>query len=120
MLGQSAGSFIVPDEFGRPALQGLPETTLEQALAAKEAVVQDHMDAIARSLSYESMADAITYAEEPAVPKFQYEGQALRAWRSLVRAHYQQVFADVLSGSRAIPTDEDLIAELPGLDVPLA
>lgn len=75
--------------------------------------VQDHMDETAGTYGYDSIYTAATYADEPAVPQFQREGRALRAWRSLVWAHCHQVLADVLAGNRAAPSAADLIAELP-------
>ena len=71
-----------------------------------------------RHWDYDDIKAAVTYAEEPAVPLFQAEGRALRAWRSLVWAHCYQVLADALAGTRAIPTAAQLIAELPALDLP--
>ncbi|QOE32749.1 hypothetical protein CPT_Mano_016 [Achromobacter phage Mano] len=94
------------------------EVSDEQIQAAKAALVQSHMDAAARALRYDSISNAITYADEPAVPKFQAEGQALRAWRSLVWARCYEILAEVEVGARDIPTDAELIAELPALELP--
>lgn len=102
------------DGFEPPA----PHTaTPEQIEAQKVAVVQAHMDTAAQALRYDSITTAITYAEEPSVPKFQAEGQALRAWRSVVWAACYAILAEVQAGHRAIPTDEELIAELPPLEI---
>lgn len=86
--------------------------------AAKVAMVQAHMDERARTLRYDNIANAITYADEPAVPKFQGEGQAFRAWRSLVWARCYEILAEVEAGDRDVPTDAELIAELPALELP--
>ncbi|MCH4575009.1 hypothetical protein [Achromobacter xylosoxidans] len=116
--GQSEGKRIVAGEDGKPVLkEQLPETP-EQIQTAKVALVQEHMDAAARALRYDSIANAITYAEEPAVPKFQAEGIAFRAWRSLVWARCYEILAEVEDGERDIPADEELIAELPDLHLP--
>lgn len=85
----------------------------EQVRAEKVALVQSHLDAAAQALNYDSIANAITYADEPAVLKFQREGQALRAWRSLVWERCYEILADVQAGLRDIPEDEELIGELP-------
>lgn len=75
--------------------------------------VQQYMDATARAMGYDDIFTAVTYAEEPAVPKFQAEGQALRAWRSLVWAACYELLAQVQGGVREEPTEEELFAELP-------
>lgn len=95
-----------------------PPAPLEIIRANKVAHVQAHMDAQARALNYDSIANAITYADEPAVPKFQAEGQAFRAWRSLVWARCYEILEEVQGGARAIPSDDELIAELPKLQIP--
>lgn len=77
------------------------------------AAVQRHLDAKARSLGYDDIFTAVTYAEEPAVPKFQAEGQALRAWRSLAWEKCYAELARVQGGQRTIPTPDEAVAELP-------
>jgi len=116
--GQSQGKVIAGDENGRPMLQDAPAPTAAQVEAQKVALVQAHMDAKARGLRYDSIANAITYADEPAVPKFQAEGLAFRTWRSLVWARCYAILAEVQAGEREIPTDDELIGELPLLDLP--
>jgi len=78
-------------------------------------VVQAHLDSAAREKGYDSIFTAVTYADEPAVTKFQTEGRAMRKWRSLVWDACYQILADVQAGTRTIPTETDLIAELPTL-----
>lgn len=80
--------------------------------------IQQHLDAAAVEAGYDDIKTAVTYAEEPAVPKFQAEGQAFREWRSLCWAYgYSQLDA-VEAGERPKPTVEALIAELPALVLP--
>jgi hypothetical protein len=116
--GNAAGKRIVADENGRPVLSDPPPLTPAQIEAQKVAVVQKHMDDAARALRYDSIANAVTYAEESSVPKFQAEGQAFRAWRSMVWDKCYSILAEVQAGTRDIPTDEELIAELPALQLP--
>jgi hypothetical protein len=86
-----------------------------------DGLVQSHLDTVARSWGYgektrpdaSAILHAITYAEEPAVPKFQAEGRALRAWRSSVWAACYAMLDEVKSGLRAIPTAQEVIAVLP-------
>lgn len=102
----------------RAALEAGPAPTPEQQIEHFRAVIQEHMDAAARLAGYDDIKNAVTYADEPSVPKFQAEGQALRAWRSLVWAYGYEQIAAVQSGSRPLPTPEALIAELPPLVMP--
>lgn len=105
---EGAWEFIAEPEPDEPE----PESP-EQIQVRLTAVIQGHLDAQARAMFYDSIFTAVTYAEEPIVPKFQIEGAALRAWRSLVWDYSYGVLAAVLSEERAVPTEEDLVAELP-------
>lgn len=118
MAGQAEGKQITADENGHPILVDPPAPTPAQIQANKVAVVQKHMDDVARALNYDDIATACTYADEPAVTKFQTEGLAFRAWRSEVWATCYVILDEVNDGSRAIPTDEELLAELPELVLP--
>ncbi len=89
------------------------QPTQVQIIESIKAAVQSHMDTTAQSLGYDDIKTAVTYAEEPAVPKFQAEGQALRAWRSLVWAKCYQLLDEVQSGMRGRMTPDQVIAELP-------
>lgn len=93
-------------------LAALRAPTPAQVQAALERAVQTHLDDAARALGYDDIATAVTYADEPAVPAFQAQGQALRAWRSLVWASCIATLANVNAGAGA-PTAADLIASLP-------
>lgn len=100
------------------AIPAAPEPdppTPEMVQAAMTSVVQLHMDTVARSWGYDSIASAVTYADEPAVEQFQLEGRSLRAWRSLVWADCYEKLGAVTRQERPIPTAEELIYELPGI-----
>lgn len=85
-----------------------------------DGIVQSRIDRAAQEMGYgdpnrpdmSPILHAITYAEEPAVKKFQAEGQLLRAWRSRYWAACWPILADVRDGKRPIPSPESLIAEL--------
>lgn len=81
--------------------------------AAMTAVVQAHMDTQARAHGYDNLLSAISYANEPAVPAFQADGQAFRAWRSLVWARCHELLAQVQAGTLLVPTETELLAMLP-------
>lgn len=123
LAAQAAGKRIVADASGYPIAQDPPPPPAPSAAQIRAGLtdaVYAHMNAAAQARGYDDIKAAVTYAEEPAVPIFQAEGRALRAWRSLVWAHCYQVLADVQAGTRAIPTAAQLIAELPALDLPPA
>ncbi|MCL2656139.1 MAG: hypothetical protein FWD62_01755 [Betaproteobacteria bacterium] len=115
---QSNGLRIVADDTGRPIAVEPPQPTLEQIKAEFAAAVQTHMDSVARSLGYDDIKTAVTYADEPAVPKFQAEGQTLRAWRSRVWDACYAKMDVVMSGADQLPSVEDLIASLPAFEMP--
>lgn len=79
-----------------------------------EDVVQRHLDATAQSLGFDNIYTACTYADEPSVPRFQQDGQRLRAWRSRVWDECYQLLEAVKAGA-PIPTADQLIASLPTL-----
>lgn len=110
------GGMFVFEELPKPAEpEPEPEPTPEQVRRQYVAAVQMHMDNAARAAGYDDIKSAVTYADEPAVPKFQREGQAFRAWRSLCWAYCYDQLDLVMSGQRERPTIEQLVAELPAI-----
>lgn len=85
----------------------------EQLIFSIVSAVQSHMDKAAQSLGYDDIKTAVTYAEEPAVAKFQAEGRALRAWRSLVWDKCYGELAKVQASIRSMPTPAEAVSELP-------
>lgn len=94
--------------------------SLEEVKALYERAVQRHMDGLAFAAGYDDIKTAVTYADEPAVAKFQQEGQAFRAWRSLCWAYCYEQLAAVEANQRPQPTVEELLGELPALLLPAA
>ena len=76
--------------------------------------VQNFLDAKAQELNYDNCLSVCSYIDT-GVPKFDAEGRAFRAWRSAVWAKGYEILDQVKAGYRPIPTEEDLIAELPQL-----
>ena len=113
--GQSLGKRIVADANGRPILQDPPPPTAEQIMSRLKTRVQFWLDGQARALGYDDIRSAVTYAEEPAVPRFQQEGQALRQLRSLAWARCYEILNAVQAGRRPVPTEAELTAELEAL-----
>ena len=93
--------------------------TAEEVAKAYELAVQARLDAAAIAARYDNIATAVSYAEEPAVPKFQRDGKAFRAWRSLVWAYAYEQLAAVKAGERTQPTIQDFLLELPELELPV-
>ena len=112
------GKEIEPGPDGLPREKVAPPPSFEQRAALLLAVVDAHLNATAKEMGYDDIRTAVTYAEEPAVPKFQAEGQALRAWRSLVYAKCYEVLAKVQANEIAEPDEAQLIAMLPALQLP--
>lgn len=76
--------------------------------------VQHVLDAKAQELNYDNCLSVCSYIDT-GVARFDAEGRAFRAWRSAVWAKGYEILAQVQSGERTIPTEEELIAELPEL-----
>jgi hypothetical protein len=80
--------------------------------ARAEALAQAQLDGAARALGYDNILTAVTYADEPAVPKFQTEGQRLRRLRSLVWEECYSMLTEVQGGA-PWPTEDEFLARLP-------
>lgn len=76
--------------------------------------VQCVLDAKAQELLYDNCLSVCSYIDT-GVAKFDAEGIAFRKWRSAVWAKGYEILAQVQAGQRAIPTEAELIAELPEL-----
>lgn len=60
------------------ALADAPKVLIADCTVA----IQKLLDDKAKSLGYDSVSTAVTYADEPEVGRFQEEGKAMRKWRS--------------------------------------
>lgn len=98
---------------GKPAWVPVPDLSADQQRAMLSVVVQSELDATARGQGFDSMADAITYADEPAVPSLQALGKALRSWRSLVQVRFR-----TMTSQAKLPTADELRAALPAFVAP--
>jgi hypothetical protein len=90
-----------------------PPPSLDRLKFDRKVAVQTMLDTQARSMGYDTIAIAVSYAEEPAVPEFQQEGIELRAWRSLVWAAHNRIMADVDAGKCALPDEAGFLAAMP-------
>lgn len=78
--------------------------------------VQRVLDNKAQELNYDNCLSVCSYIDT-GVPKFDAEGKAFRTWRSQVWAKGYEILAQVQAGQRAIPTEEQLLSELPKLSI---
>lgn len=93
------------------------EPTPEQILVNLSKAVSGVLDAKAKEYRYENILSART-ALSSHVPKFAAEGIAFNAWWGNVWNYVDQVEQDVGSGQRTVPTEEELLAELPPFSTP--
>lgn len=95
-----------------------PEPTQEEIEAQIQKqltdAVQHVLDSKAQELNYDSCLSVCSYVNT-GVQKFDDEGESFRKWRSAVWAKGYEILAEVQAGEREIPTEEELIAELPQL-----
>jgi hypothetical protein len=77
------------------------------------AAIQSKLDELAQAEGFDSIHTAASYADESAVKSFQDHGIMFREKRSLIWAASYEIMAEVKAGSRAMPTIDELLAELP-------
>lgn len=100
----------------QPVVPEPHEPTLEERAAALRDGVQKHLDSTAAAHGFDDIKTAVTYADEPAVPRFQAQGRAFRAWRSLVWDFCYSLQDKVAAGQADEPTLEQLLPMLPVCD----
>lgn len=93
----------------------LPAPTEEQIQAQLTAAVQRHMDNTARTRNYDNIHTACSYANSTDA-LFAAEGLACVKWRDDVWRTCYNILAEVKAGTRAVPTADELITELPALE----
>lgn len=121
-----ASSYIEVDEatyrnwtrykFENGSLTLLPPTAIDPMLIMRSLTdaVQAHLDATARERGYDGILSLASYAASTH-PPFSAEGRAGLDWRDAVWGYCYQVLADVQAGNRAVPSADELIAELPAM-----
>ncbi len=76
--------------------------------------VQTHLDSVAQEKGYDNLISAATYATSSNT-KFKAEGIAAVKWRDAVWLFCNGYLNDVLAGVKPIPTEEELLAQLPAI-----
>lgn len=113
---------IEPNDEGARRFQivAIPEPTQEEINAHTQArltsAVQNVLDTEAQKLGYDNCLSVCSYVDT-GVQKFDDESRAFRKWRSEVWAKGYEILDEVLAGTREIPTEEELLAELPKLTI---
>lgn len=74
--------------------------------------VESYLDSTAHQRNYDGILSLCTYATSTN-PTFAKEGQAGVIWRDSVWAKCYAILAEVKAGTRATPTTEEVLAELP-------
>jgi len=83
-----------------------------------QTAIQSMMDKEAQSVGYDSLLSVCTYATSPNV-KFQAEGQYFVARRDDIWTYCYTELAKVEAGTRAMPTVDEFLLELPALSLPV-
>ena len=78
-------------------------------------VVQDYMGAKVQERGYDGILSVCSYINTGNL-KFDAEGEACRKWRSAVWEKCYDMVSEIKTGERVIPTEDELIAELPPLE----
>lgn len=82
-----SGQFGSVAEYTPPTADALKASLVSQLRAS----VTNVLEAQAKSMDFDSLAEALTYCDEPAVPLYQQQALALRAWRSVVWAWFEEI-----------------------------
>ncbi len=114
--GQALFNRAVAGDFGAISPYVAPVKSAAQVKDDLVKSVQSVLDAAARAHGYDNIVSACSYAAAPNV--FQAESVKFLSWRADCWAHCYAVLADVTAGTRSIPTEAELIAELPALVLP--
>lgn len=80
----------------------------------KTALVQYHLDTTAQQWGYDNIVSAVSYAGS-SHPVYGPEGRAFLAWRDACWESTFTLLESVFSGSQQMPSDSEIIQQLPTL-----
>lgn len=113
--GRPQGEWVLPGvlDFND---QGLTNDEVE---AIYVDAIQKHLDTSAQSYKYDDIKSAVTYADEPAITKYQDEGKAFRQWRSKVWSYMTNLLELYVADPVAnpMPTMDYVLANMPALNI---
>uniref|UniRef100_A0A6H1ZEC4 Putative tail protein n=1 Tax=viral metagenome TaxID=1070528 RepID=A0A6H1ZEC4_9ZZZZ len=114
----AAGKIRSHDSEGLPFLIDPPvhEPSPDDIERDLTAVLNRHLDAVAGQRRYDSRFTCSLRAGFPG--PFQEEGRVFAAWMDACNMAAYQLMADVKAGSRAVPTEAELIVALPVIEWP--
>jgi hypothetical protein len=116
---REAGRWVLVSQAQAIAETSPPEPELPEKIVLWRGVERAFENTVAVAFGFDSMDDAVSFASEPEVPRLQILGIALRAWRSKVRAAFEQLVAEVRAGVANEPASpEDLRRRLPAFEQP--
>jgi len=111
----------LPDYQTRAEKEFVPEPTEEEAVLAQQAkitvAIQNLLDTTAQQRDYDDIFTLISYVDDPDYI-FDAEGLAAKLWRSAVWTIARQIKADVIAGTRPMPTVEEVLGEMPAFTWP--
>lgn len=87
---------------------------LKSSLAAS---VENYLNSKVLERDYKSVIHACSYAEST-VPQYKAEALSVVAWRDSVWIKAYSIQEEVLNGQRDVPSENELLAELPSLEWP--
>lgn len=89
-----------------------PAVEAEDPVVGFQQVIQNYLDQKPSERLYDGILSLCTYATSQN-PKFKAEGQAGVNWRDACWAKGYEIMAEVQQGLRPIPTEQELLSELP-------
>ncbi|MCW8932177.1 MAG: hypothetical protein OQL19_18330 [Gammaproteobacteria bacterium] len=101
----------VVDQEPKELVDALSAQSIEQSKAEINNAIQNLLDTTAQSLRYDNMMSVRSYAGY--VNPFQEEAQTLAVWASECWVVAGQIEADVIAGTRPMPTVDEVLSELP-------
>lgn len=115
----NSNNAVIVDKDEYYEVEAIQEPTEEEKQALIQvqltAAVQSWMDRTVQVRNYDNIYTACTYAYSTD-ETFKKEGTACLVWRDDIWRTCYNILNEVLAGTREIPTEEELIAEMPKLE----
>lgn len=110
---ENDGVWFYDSENGRVVKRPLPLPSAEQVEAQVLFYAREHLDIVARKFGFEGITDAVSYADEQAVPRLQRIGAELRTWRSHVVDKAMTIAELAAASGEGYPVKESVVSALP-------